>query len=201
MERMPGIGVFSGRMVELPKQFDKRYDAKGKSGGKNYYHLNSGDMKKIILITMLGTIFLSGSSYATENKSSATAPTAVWIKLLITFHRPKFNCESGFSICLLVTWGLEAPVGSSEKGMCAARGKLNERNQLIVEVNEDELTRYEGGAALRYFKDKTSIPIPDPYALPEATCRALGSAAPLVIRQGNYPVTFQNGTYTVVFQL
>jgi hypothetical protein len=158
-------------------------------------------MKKIVLLSMLGLMFLNESLLAAENKSCTSPPAAVWIKLLITFHRPKFNCESGFSICLLVTWGLEAPVGSSEKKTCAARGLLNERNQLIVEVDEDALTKYEGGAALRYFKDKTSIPIPDPYAIPEATCRALGSTLPLIIRQGNYPVTFQNGVYTVVFQL
>ncbi|MEI7725309.1 MAG: hypothetical protein WCK09_09410 [Bacteroidota bacterium] len=158
-------------------------------------------MKKMMLLAMLGVMFLTETTIATEMKSAMNASSAVWIKLEVIFHRPKFNCESGFSICLIVTAGIDGPGVSAEGKSCSVRGALNERNQLIIEIDEVALSKYENGAAIRYFKDKTSIAIPDPYILPEATCRALGSATPLAIKQGNYPVSFNNGVYKVVFQL
>lgn len=157
-------------------------------------------MKKIFVLAMLGLLGIMDSSIAAEVKPIPTAPTAVWIKLQIIFHRPKFNCESGFGVCFLVSAGFDGSGSPGAGNSCSARGQLNEKNQLIVEVEESVLARYEGGALLRNFKDKTSVTIPDPYVLPETTCRALGSNSPLTIKAGNYPVSFQNGVYSLVFQ-
>lgn len=158
-------------------------------------------MRKVMLLAMLGLMFLTENTFATGMKSAMAAPSSVWIKLEVIFHRPKFNCESGFGICVLVSAGFDGPGASAENKSCSVRGMINERNQLVLEIDEVALSKYENGAAYRYFKDKTSVAIPDPYPIPEATCRALGSAAPLTIKQGNYPVSFHNGVYTVVFQL
>ncbi len=158
-------------------------------------------MKKMMLFVMLGLIFFSETLTANELRPCMSPPTGVWIKLLINLHRPKLNCESGFGVCFLVTWGIENAGGTSENKLCPVKGQLNERNQLIIEIDEEAIARYEGGAALRYFKDKTSISIPDPYPIPDATCRALGANTPLTVKPGTYPVSFQNGVYTIIFQL
>ncbi len=154
-----------------------------------------------MLLIMLGVIFITDSSFATGVKSGLCAPTAVWIHLEFIFHRPKFDCERGFGICFAATAGIDRSGASSENRVCNVRGQLNERNQLLIEVDEVALTKYEGGSSIPYFKDKTSISILDPYILPEPACRALGATSALTIKPGNYPVSFQNGVYTVVFQL
>jgi hypothetical protein len=158
-------------------------------------------MKKIILLSMLAMMLFSGNSFATEMNSKAVAGPGVWFKLLINFHRPKMDCERGFGICFVFSWGIEEPDGYSEKNLCLAKGQINDRNQLIIEVSEASLASYENGSTLPYFKDKASISILDPYTFTDATCKALGSFAPKTIKPGNYPVSYQNGVYTIVFQL
>ncbi|MDP1620998.1 MAG: hypothetical protein Q8M08_01535 [Bacteroidales bacterium] len=158
-------------------------------------------MKKIMLLSMLGMVLFSELSNATEIKPCICAPAGIWIKLHINLHRPKFDCERGFGICAFVTAGFDKISSPSEKNLCLVRGQLNERNQLVIEIDETTLINYEGGSSVPYFKDKTSIPIMDPYTIPDATCRALGANTPLTIKPGNYPVSYQNGTYTIVFQL
>ena len=149
---------------------------------------------------MLSLIFFMQISFASETKSKSCPPTGIWIKLLINFHRPRTDCQSGFGLCFVVTWGVEEPTGFSERNLCPVRGQLRERN-LFVEVNEADLTAYETGSTLPYFRDKNSISILDPYTLSDATSRALGSNTPLIIKPGNYPVSFHNGVYTIVFQI
>ena len=158
-------------------------------------------MKKIMLIALMGMIFLTETSVANEMKPCMSAPTGVWIKLLVNLHRPKLNCESGFGLCFLLSWGFEENSAASESKLCPVRGQLNDRNQLLLEIEETALSRYEGGASLQYIRDKTSVTISDPYPIPEATCRALGANTALTVKPGNYPVSFQNGVYTIVFQL
>ncbi len=158
-------------------------------------------MKKFMLLTVLGMLFVSQTSFATGIKSCTASPAGVWVKFLLNFHRPKMDCKSGFGLCLLVTAGIEVSGESSEQNLCVVRGQLNERNQLIIQVEEEALNKYEGGAALPFFNGKTSISILDPYTLPDASCRALGSSVPLTIKPGNYPVSYENGVYEVVFQL
>lgn len=158
-------------------------------------------MKKFFLLTMTSLIICSGISSATELRSCIPSPPGFWIKFDFSFHRPKKNCESGFGVCLDVTYGIDGSVGKVDQNLCPVRGQLNERNQLVVEVTEDALTKYERGSTLPYFKGKTSITISDPYTLSPGTCRALGAGAPLTIKPGIYPVIFEKGTYTVTFQL
>lgn len=158
-------------------------------------------MKKFMLLSMLGMLFFSQTSFATEMKSCTASPAGVWVKFLLNFHRPKMDCQSGFGLCLLVTAGIEVAGESTEQNLCLVRGQLNERNQFIIQVEEEALNKYEGGAALPFFKGKTSISILDPYTIPDGSCRALGLSAPLTIKPGNYPVSYENGVYEVVFQL
>jgi hypothetical protein len=150
---------------------------------------------------MLGMIFLTGTSFGSERKLSGCSPTGVWIKLNINLHRPKLNCEKGFGICFLISWGFDDASVAAGKGLCPARGLVNDRNQLVIEIEESTLAKYDGGFAMSNFRDKSSISIQDPYVIPESTCRSLGRKAELTIKPGNYPVSYQNKTYTITFQL
>jgi len=158
-------------------------------------------MKKIMLFSMLSMIFFADTTFAAEWKSCSFAPTGIWIKLLINFHRPRTECQSGFGICFVVTTGIETDGSGSASNLCQAKGQLNDRKQLLIEVDESALASYDDGKALPFFKNKSSITILDPYTLTDATSRALGSSTPLIIKPGTYPVSIANGIYTVAFQL
>jgi hypothetical protein len=158
-------------------------------------------MKKYMLLTMMSVFLLAGSSEAADVCASPLRLPEVWIKLTIKFHRPKTDCQTGFGICFDLSAGIENPVGSNGRDVCPVRARLNDKNQLVLEVAETALTAYENGGSLPYFQGKTSVTIIDPYSLSAGTCKALGSSPPLTIKPGNYPVSFANGIYTVVFQL
>jgi len=157
-------------------------------------------MKKIILLSVLSIIFITGTAVASEVNAFTAPPTGIWIKLQIVFHRPKMDCERGFGICAMFSWGTEEKQGMQGKDQYPAKGQFNERNQLLIEVREADLEKNGDGSALNNFRGRSEISIPDPYALPEATCRALGSGRPLIIKPGNYPISCRNGIYTMVFQ-
>ncbi|MEI7662363.1 MAG: hypothetical protein WCK34_09205 [Bacteroidota bacterium] len=158
-------------------------------------------MKKIIFILVMGVMMLIGNANAAGWASPVPSPPGFWVKFEVSFFRPKTDCKSGFGVCTDVTMGIDKTAGSAEQNLCPVRGQLNERNQLVVEVSEEALSNYMMGVTLPYFKGKTSITILDPYTLSPATCKALGSAVPLTIKPGSYPVSFTSGVYTVVFQL
>ncbi len=158
-------------------------------------------MKKIIAVTMMSWMLLMGSTFANECKPAIPNPPGFWIRLDLTFHRPKTECKTGFGICADLTCGVDSPVQSTDPSHCLVKARINERNQLEVEIAEEELAKYERGATLPFFKGKTSITLEEPYTLSPAACRALGSSVPLTIKAGNYPVTYVSPVYTVVFQL
>ena len=158
-------------------------------------------MKNFIILAMLGMSLFSGIADATELKPLTPSPEGIWIKFSFCFHRPKFQCKSGFGVCADVTFGYDPDaIIKNNQNFCQVKAKLNERNQLIVEVTAEALASYENASILPYFKDKSSITILDPYTLSAPTCKALGSTTPLTINPGNYPVSFSNGVYTVTFQ-
>jgi hypothetical protein len=158
-------------------------------------------MKKYFLCMMVALISFSSIAPASEPVLVPQPTPGLNFVFKVIFKRPKFNCERGFGICFItsVYWGENA--NQNEPECCLASIDLNERNQLSISVRETSLTKFDGGAALPYFKDKTSLTIPDPYPLPEETLRALGTKQPLTIKPGTYPVTYEDGIYTVVLQL
>jgi hypothetical protein len=158
-------------------------------------------MKKLVLLPMMIVFLLTGNAEATELISPMPSPTGFWIKVTINFHRPKKDCLSGFGICGDLSWGLEDSFPQSAQELCPVKALLNDKNQLILEIQEVALSSYNNGSTMTYFKDKTSITIPDPYTLSPGTCKALGSKTPLTVKPGDYPVSFANGAYSVVIQL
>jgi len=158
-------------------------------------------MKKLVLLPMIVMFLLMGNAEATELISPMPSPTGFWIKITINFHRPKKDCLSGFGICGDLSCGFEDSFAQNAQEFCPAKAQLNDKNQLILEIQESALKSYDNGSAFTYFNGKTSITIPDPYTLSPAACKALGSKTPLTVKPGDYPVSFANGAYSVVFQL
>lgn len=157
-------------------------------------------MKKIMLLSLIGMILLSESTFASVTEITTSPRSSVWVKISLIFHRPKFDCLSGFGFCLDVSAGVDKmamPVSSS----CPVLMKINDQNQLLIQVTEENLRNYENGSTLPYFKDKTAITLEDSYTLTPATCRELGANNPVIIRPGRYPVMYANNTYTVTIPL
>ncbi len=164
-------------------------------------HQKSATMKKM-LIVLAGMLLLSPAAVMATSVAFTSAPTGVWVKLEINLHRPKFNCERGFGICFLVSAGFNNEnSGTPHESLLPARARVNERDQLTVEIAETALTRYDGGAALPFFRNRNTVSIQDPYEIPESTCRTLGLKSPRFIKPGTCPVSYKSGVYTVVFQL
>jgi hypothetical protein len=157
-------------------------------------------MKKIMLLTMLSMMLITSMNFAGEVKQFCPPQDHVWINLKFIFHRPKFDCQRGFGICLIVTGGIDDQSIYPDKPKCVARGQVNLKNQLVIEVKVTDLAKYDGGSALPFFQEKQTISILDSYTMPDETCKALGISQSYTIKPGSYPVSFENGTYTIVFQ-
>jgi hypothetical protein len=165
-------------------------------------------MKKLIVFSLMGMFLysagLTAGHFSTLTKTDPSVvsapPAGVWVKLTLIFHRPKTDCKTGFGICVDFSWGIDGGLGGNEQA-CPVRMMINSQNQLILEVTESDLTKYENAGTLPYFKNKTSITLEDPVSLTPAMCKKLGTDYPVNIKAGSYPVTFKDNIYTVVFQL
>jgi len=157
-------------------------------------------MKKITLLSLIGMILFSEAIFASVTEINTSPGPIFWIKISLNFHRPKYNCLSGFGICLSVSAGVDK-MGMPASGSCPGLMAINDQNQLLILVTEENLRNYENGSTLPYFKDKTTITLEDSYTLPPATCKELGANDPVIIRPGRYTVSFANNTYTVTIPL
>jgi hypothetical protein len=158
-------------------------------------------MKKMLLLSLMGLFLFSGSLMAAGSYSAPAKAPGPWINIKIIFHKRSTECQYGFGLCVMLSAGWGEKTLSTEKPACGARISLNEKNQLILEVKEDELLTYERGGTLPYFKGKEFITLEESYLLPADISRSLGASSPLQIKPGIYPVKFLDGIYTVVIQL
>jgi hypothetical protein len=158
-------------------------------------------MKKILFFSAMAMILVSGSAFANISEVCIPSPPGFWIKFHFAFHKPSTNCKSEFGICGDVTAGFDGSSGGSEKALCPVSGQLTSKKQLIIMITEADLNKYERGSVLPHFKGKNNITILESYTLSQATSKALGSNDPVTIKSGIYPVVFDNGTYTITFQL
>jgi hypothetical protein len=163
-------------------------------------------MKKLISVCLLSILMFTGTVKAgsvipVNVNSTPGASFSVWIKFIITFHRPKLQCKQGFGICFDVEVGNDKASGPGNNG-CPAQARINSGNQLEIMVSEEDLQKYEEGFALSYFKSG-SITLEDPYTLSEGVSGKLGAVKPLILKTGNYPVIFNASarTYTVTFPI
>jgi hypothetical protein len=162
-------------------------------------------MKKIIPICLLSILMLSFTAEAekckTFNMNPGPLPSySVWVKIILSFHRPKTQCKSGFGICLDFEFGADKAAGFGETG-CPAAARINESGKLELRMTETDLQKYENGTSLQYFR-KGTITIEDAYTFSEPVTKALGVSGQITIRPGAYPVVYDASaqTYTVSFQ-
>ena len=156
-------------------------------------------MKKVILTLLLGSLILGNSLSAAETAPTPSSPAGVWIKLIINFHKPKFDCERGFGFCFDIEWGLQEGAPSAPAG-CLVRAKIDERKIMVMEIAEADLLAYENGTTLPYFKNQKAIMLDESFTFSEKSSKALGESNRFTIKPGTYPVTYKNGIYTVVFK-
>jgi hypothetical protein len=161
-------------------------------------------MKKIIAVFLVSMLTLAGAVHAGKitsfNVNPGPAPCySVWIKLIITFHRPKTQCQTGFGICFDIELGTDKAAGAGT-GQCPAQARINTAGQLELMVSEGDLLKYENGFALPYFKSGT-LTFEDPYTFSESVAKKLGSISQVSIKPGTYPVVFDASTrmYSVAF--
>lgn len=161
-------------------------------------------MKKIITIC-IASILMSAAFVNAANsnnitaKASSSAAYSVWIKIIINFHRPKTQCQSGFGICLDFEVGTQKAGGS---GLCPAQARINEAGQLELKVTEADLLNYENGFALTYFRNGT-FTLEDPYTFSDPVSRLLNFDGQITVKPGSYPVIYSASSrdYTVTFPI
>jgi hypothetical protein len=156
-------------------------------------------MKKIIAICLISMLTFAGAVHAGEYTSASVNPgpspfCSVWIKLIITFHRPKTQCQTGFGICFDVEVGIDKAAGSGS-GQCPAQARINTAGQLELMVSEGDLLKYENGFALPYFKSGT-LTFEDSYNFSEPVARKLGMMSQVTIKPGSYSVVFDASART-----
>jgi hypothetical protein len=156
-------------------------------------------MKKIAIIMIISLLGIQGLSIASE-LSMKSPIEGIWIKIQLKFHKPKLDCERGFGFCFIFSGGIEGAMKLDEK-VCSAKAKLDEMNQLVFEISEYDLIKYENGSTLPYFQDQKSITLDEPYTLSPEICRQLGTSNPITIKAGTYLLRYSNKTYTVIFKV
>ena len=160
-------------------------------------------MKKIITTCILSILMSAGAMQAGKYNSVNVTPgpnpsVSVWIKFIITFHRPKTLCQTGFGICFDIELGTDKAAGSGST-LCPVQGRIIGNGSFELMVSEEDLLRYENGFALPYFK-KGSVTFEDPYTFSEPVTKQLG-ASKITINPGTYTVVFDaiSRTYTITF--
>lgn len=150
---------------------------------------------------MLSGAIQAGKNNAVTYNPGPSPSFSVWVKFIITFHRPKTQCKTGFGICFDIEFGTDKPAGSGP-GYCPVQARISDSQQLELMVSEADLQKYENGSTLPYFK-KGSVTFEDPYTFSEPVARLLGVAGPVTIKPGTYRVAYDAlaGTYTVDFPL
>ena len=158
-------------------------------------------MKKIKTFSVIASFLFISQLLLTEHGLACSPNAGIWVKFQFTFHRPKLDCLKGFGLCLDITSGFDGSGKISAEKACPVRALITENKQLIVEITEEDLSIYEGGSTIPYFRGKTSITLEDPYTLSAETTRALGFQSPVTIKAGTYPLKYEHRVYTVIFQL
>jgi hypothetical protein len=154
-------------------------------------------MNKLVLLLIVG-IFSMNLVYANAESRIMNPRPDVVITIKLNLHSKKQDCIAGFGFCKIsinlsfedkVNPGVETVVG---------KAFINAQNQLVIKLNETDLNNYENGSVLKYLNGKKSVSIDTTYELTNDLCTALGSPRPLIIKEGTYPLSFDQGIYTIV---
>ena len=140
-------------------------------------------MKKIVLTTLVA-LLLASSSFA-----------GIVITIKVEIGRKSLpNCPA-FGLCD-VTFNISYQEGSVNGTLDVS----NERSSMILGINERDILKVQPDKIV-YLKDKKSVVFAEDFVMPAEINKAVKSLKPLVIKKGEYPLTYKNGVYFIEFPL
>lgn len=155
-------------------------------------------MKKSIALFFASLVITQGL-LAIEPVS--TSSPASKFEFIIDLHTPRSNCTKYLGICkigfcVVIDFSDNAP-GS---GQIPCSISINRNDELVIQLSEDNISKYDPGL-LKYFEGRTTVSFDDTYDITEEVSKGLQPRGQVVIRPGTYPLSYQNGIYTLVFPL
>jgi hypothetical protein len=141
-------------------------------------------MKKIVLTTLVA-LLLASSSFAGG---------VIIFKLQIGKKSQPETCPA-FGFCkfsISASWQDGFINGTMDVS--------DEKGVMIVGINESDILKVQPDKII-YFKGKQSVDFVEDFAMPAEINKAVKAVKPLVIRKGEYPMTYKNGVYFIEFPL
>lgn len=163
-------------MLELSRQ--KKQTNKGKAAYSKAKYV----MKKIILMM----IVISSIALHT------TAKPKIHITVGFTIGKASKNCEK-FGLCKVTIDG--------DKTMIKGGLDLDEdAGTLTITLSESDLIALQHDK-LFYFQGQNYITFDEIWICPEEISNALGSRTSLIVNVGKYPLSYNNGVYSITISL
>lgn len=129
------------------------------------------------------------------------APSAKGFSFKIDFHTPRSQCTKFLGICSIsfcLTLNFEE--GEIHSGEVPCMITLNQRNDLIIQLSEEQISRYDPDF-LKFISGKSTLTFDDTYDISAEISKGIQSQRKVVIRPGDYPLSYQSGTYTLIIPL
>jgi len=154
-------------------------------------------MKNLITI-MIVILATSQVLFASEPQTSLNSASKE-ITFIIDLHTPRSNCTNYLGICkigICIEFNFED--GSLGSGEIPCNITLGRKNELIIQLTESNISKFDPDL-LKFLNGKTSVTIDDTYDITDELSKDLQLQGRVVIRQGTYGFTCQNGIYTFTF--
>lgn len=105
---------------------------------------------------------------------------------------------SGFPAASYAGDGKGKPRENTDENSVVSSFDYDEKTtRLTMSFEEDDLKKSEP-EKIRYFRKKKTFRVNEAFELPRELCEALGAKGPILIKCGDYPVEYKNGTFTIV---
>ena len=154
-------------------------------------------MNKLVLLLIVGILSMNLVFANAESRIMNPRPDVV-ITIKLNLHSKKLDCNAGFGFCKIsINLTFEDKVNPGGE-TAVGKAFINAQNQLVIKLNETDLNNYENGSVLKYLKGKKSVYVDTDYELTNDLSTTLGSPRPLIIKEGTYPLSFDQGIYTIV---
>jgi hypothetical protein len=148
-------------------------------------------MKKLIFPTLAVILLMVSFNdlRAGNNKTESTTEVRkIIIRIEIEFGGTEPQCP-GKGLC---TWSFDIT-----RGIIGTVNYDGNGNTLSLSFSRKDVETYQPDK-LQYLDGET-FELPKNFVLNEEQNRRLGATKPVVLKAGSYPLTFENGIYTVTF--
>jgi hypothetical protein len=154
-------------------------------------------MKKLVFLLIVG-IFSMNLVFANAESGLMNPRPDVVITIKLNLHSKKMDCNAGFGFCkITINITFEDNI-KPESEMITGKTFMNGQNQLVIKLNEEDLKNYDNGSVFKYFDGKSSIYVDADYEVTRQVYTALGLQKPVTIKAGTYPLSYDQGIYTIV---